>query len=342
MSTLKDVARLAGVSPSTVSRVVNGGSTGAASEETVRRIWDAVRESGYSVNENARSLRMKEEGGVKETLAIDCVFARDLDSFIDPFFMVLMQIIEADAFKRGYRLRYQYPIGDLKSVPLPDAKKKAAAIILGRTDKAHLELLKGTYRHLVYVSLQDKDLDVDSVICSGYDAMVKGLEYLWSLGHRKICYVGETVDEQRYDAYHDVMQKYAGSGCEELVIEVPFNSAHSYEAVNRALDEGMKFTAVFCSNDISSVGVYRALKKHRLSVPRDVSVIGLNDLEYVRYLDPMLTSVRVPMEELGRHAASLLIDRIENGHSLPVKLMIPSELVTRESCAKVRKPTAKK
>ena len=140
MSTLKDVARLAGVSPSTVSRVVNGGSTGAASEETVRRIWDAVRESGYSVNENARSLRMKEEGGVKETLAIDCVFARDLDSFIDPFFMVLMQIIEADAFKRGYRLRYQYPIGDLKSVPLPDAKKKAAAIILGRTDKAHLEL----------------------------------------------------------------------------------------------------------------------------------------------------------------------------------------------------------
>ena len=342
MSTLKDVAALAGVSPSTVSRVVNGGSAGAASEETVRKIWEAVRETGYSVNENARSLRIREENGPRETLAIDCVFARDLDSFIDPFFMVLMRIIETNAFKRGYRLRYQYPLGELNSVPRADAKKKAAAIILGRIDQQHLELLKGTYRHLVYVGLQDKDLDVDSVICRAYDAMKMGLEYLCSLGHRQICYVGETRDEQRYDAYTDVMRRYADSGCEELVIEIPFNSAHSYEAINQALDEGMRFTAVFCANDISSVGVYRALKKHRLSVPRDVSVIGLNDMEYVRYLDPMLTSVRIPLEEIGKHAADLLIDRIENGHKLPVKLVIPAELVTRESCAKVRKPTAKK
>ena len=98
----------------------------------------------------------------------------------------------------------------------------------------------------------------------------------------------------------------------------------------------MKFTAVFCANDISSVGVYRALKKHRLSVPRDVSVVGLNDMEYVRYIDPMLTSIRVPLEELGRHTANLLIDRIENGHRLPVRLIVPSELVIRESCAKAR------
>ena len=336
MSTLKDVAALAGVSPSTVSRVVNGGSTGAASEETVERIWNAVRETGYSVNETARSLRKKDAGKAKETLAIDCVFARDQESFIDPFFMVLMRIIEAEAFRRGYNLRYQYPVGDMERHSGQGTKKKDAAIILGRIGAEHLEILKSAYRHLVYVGLQDIHIDVDSVICSGYDGAAKALDYLCSLGHRRICYLGETKDEQRYRAYVEMMEKYATAGCEQLVIEVPFNSAKSFDAVDQALEDGMKFTAVFCANDISSVGVYRALKKHHLSVPRDVSVIGLNDMEYVRYIDPMLTSIRVPLEELGRHTANLLIDRIENGHRLPVRLIVPSELVIRESCAKAR------
>ena len=335
MSTLKDVANLAGVSASTVSRVVNGGSSGAASPETVRKIWEAVRETGYSVNETARSLRKKDRDLPKETLAIDCVFARDQDSFIDPFFTVLMRFIEEEAFKRGYNLRYQYPLGEMKSHAVADSRKKAAAMILGRIGRQQLEMLENNYRHLVYVGLQDKRLNVDSVICSGYDAAATGLEYLCSLGHRKICYVGETKDEQRYDAYCDAMEKYSGAGCDKLVIEVPFNSAHSFEAMEQALESGMEFTAVFCANDISSVGVYRALKKHRLSVPRDVSVIGLNDMEYVRYIDPMLTSVHIPLEEIGRHAAILLIDRIENGHRLPVKLTVPSSLIVRDSCAEV-------
>ena len=336
MSTLKDVAELAGVSPSTVSRVVNGGTSGAASEETVARIWNAVRETGYSVNETARNLRKKNMGSSKETLAIDCVFARDMDSFIDPFFMVLMRIIEAEAFKHGYNLRYQYPVGDMELHSRGSTEKKDAAIILGRVGRDHLEILRDTYRHLVYVGLQDINLDVDSVICSAYDAAVKGLSYLCSLGHRRIVYLGETKDEQHYDAYIDVMRQHSSSGCEKLVIEVPFNSATSFDAVDKALEEKMDFTAVFCANDISSLGVYRALKKHRLSVPRDISVIGLNDMEYVRYIDPMLTSVRVPLEEIGKHAAKILIDRIENGHQLPVKLVVPSELITRDSCAKVR------
>ncbi len=336
MSTLKEVAALAGVSPSTVSRVVNGGAAGAASEETVERIWQAVRETGYSVNENARSLRRKERQTARETLAIDCVFARDQDSFNDPFFTVLMRIIEAEAFQRGYNLRYQYPIGDVDRHPNADRRKKDAAIILGRVGKEHLEALKKSYRHLVYVGLQDNGLDVDSIICSGYEAAKKGLEYLCSLGHRRICYVGETKDEQRYDAYLEAMREHAGSGCEPIVVEMPFNSAKSFEAMDQALSDGMIFTAVFCANDISSLGIYRALKKHRLSVPRDVSVIGLNDMEYVRYISPMLTSIQVPLEELGRHAAKILIDRIENGHSLPVKLLLPSEVIVRESCAKVR------
>lgn len=336
MSTLKDVAKLAGVSPSTVSRVVNGGAIGAASEETVQKIWDAVRKTGYSVNESARNLRRKDKDAKKETLAIDCVFARDVDSFIDPFFMVLLRIIEEEAFKRGYNLRYQYPLGDMKSHLNSETRKKAAAMILGRIEKERLDILKNNYRCLVYVGLQDKSLDVDSVICSGYTAAKTAFEYLCSLGHRKILYIGETENEQRYDAYVDTMEKYRDAGCEILTLEVPFNSTNSFDAMDDALENGLEFTAVFCANDISSVGVYRALKKHRLSVPRDVSVIGLNDMEYVRYLDPMLTSIRVPVEELGHHAANLLIDRIENGHRLPVKLNVPAALIVRDSCAKAR------
>lgn len=332
MSTLKDVARLAGVSPSTVSRVINGG--GSASAKTVEKIWQAVRETGYSVNESARDLRCRSAVEKAEKQAIDCVFARDIDAFIDPFFMELMHVIEPEVFKFDYRLRYQYALSDPEG-PLPsDSQEKDAAIVLGRIDDTNLEKLKKRYRHLVSVSLQDRDLGIDSVICRGYDAAEKGLEYLLSLGHRRICYLGETKDEQRYEAYCDTMARH---GCENITVDVSFTPSDSYRKLKAAMANGMDCTAIFCANDISAVGVLRVLKEARLSVPRDMSVIGINDVESVRYLDPMLTTVHIPIEEMGKHAARLITDRLERGHLLPAKVLLPSKLLIRSSCGKIKK-----
>lgn len=334
---IKDVARLAGVSPSTVSRVVNGGVGSAASKETQDKIWEAVRQLGYSPNPHARSLK-KPAGMSTVKTEIDCVYARKVGPFLDPFFATLMHAAELEATKQGYILRYYYSVDDFMANGVSRTSTEvASAIVLGRPDPDALALLRRNYRNLVYSGLNVLPDDVDQVICSGYEAARMGVEYLMSIGHTKICYIGETVSEQRYRGYCDTMAKLGLPDVERYVIETPFTPAGAYSAVNEYLKRSQDFTAILCANDMSAPGVLKALKEHKLKVPRDVSLIGVNDMESVRYLDPMLTAINVPTEEMGKMVAKLLIDRIEGGHRIATKIEIPCSLVCRDSCGPVKK-----
>lgn len=331
---IKDVAKAAGVSPSTVSRVVNGGDTSAASPETQERIWNAVRELGYVLNQNARSLKRPLPAAALPKRDIDCIYARISGPHLDPFFTELMHEVEVEALKDGFHLRYQYSIAQMRADNIPHQEDRAdAAIILGRTDDATVQWLQTMYRYLICVGLQDRAFPVDQVLCRGYDAAQTCVDYLHSLGHTRICYLGETVNEQRYQAFLDTMHHIGIDTPEELAVDAPFSPAGGYDAVHRLLQEGKDFTAILCANDMLAVGALKALKEHRLRVPKDVSLIGINDMETSRYLDPMLTTVAIPMREMGKHAAKMLIDRINGGHKEPVKLILPSTLICRESCA---------
>lgn len=339
MASIKDVAKAAGVSPSTVSRVVNGSDTSAASPETQERIWNAVRELGYVLNQNARSLKRPLHDSELPKKDIDCVYARISGPHLDPFFTELMHEVEIEALKDGFHLRYQYSIAEMRADNIPRQEDRAhAAIILGRTDEETIRWLQGMYRHLICVGLQDRDFPVDQVLCQGYHAAKTCVDYLHQLGHRAICYLGETVDEQRYQAFLDSMHAIGVEHPEELAVDAPFSPAGGYGAVHRLLQDGKEFTAILCANDMLAVGALKALKEHRFRVPKDVSLIGINDMETSRYLDPMLTTVAIPMHEMGLHVAKMLIDRIQGGHTAPVKLILPSTLICRESCAAVKEP----
>ena len=336
MASIKDVARAAGVSPSTVSRVVNGSDSSAASPETQERIWNAVRELGYVLNQNARSLKRPLQEAEMIKRDIDCVYARTAGTLLDPFFSELMHEIEIEALKDGFHLRYQYSVAEMRTDSIPRPEDRAdAAIILGRTDEETIRWLQGMYRHLICVGLQDREFPVDQVLCYGYQAARSCVDYLSALGHRAICYLGETVNEQRYQAFLDSMHRIGVEHPEELATDAPFSPAGGYDAVNRLLQDGKKFTAILCANDMLAVGALKALKEHRFRVPKDISLIGINDMETSRYLDPMLTTVAIPMQEMGKHVAKLLIDRINGGHTAPVKMILPSTLICRESCAVV-------
>ncbi len=330
-----DVAKAAGVSPSTVSRVVNGGKRSAASEKTQEKIWEAVRQVGYSPNPHARNLRKPEE--TKGPRAeIDCVYARKVGPFLDPFFATLMHAAEVELTRMGYILRYYYSIEDIEISGISRANSGiSAAIVLGRSPRETLDLLRKNYKNIVYSGLNALSEDIDQVLCSGYRAAETCVDYLISLGHTKICYLGETVSEQRYRGYCDAMRKHGLLNEDKYVIETPFTPAGAYDAVNAFLERSRDFTAIFCANDMSAMGVYKALKEHKLKIPRDVSVIGINDMETVRYLDPMLTTINVPMEEMGKMVAKLLVDRIEEGHMLATKIEIPFSLICRDSCGPV-------
>lgn len=333
--TIKDVARIAGVSASTVSRVINGGNTSTASPETQKRIWDAAREVGYVPNQNARRLRRPDAAVPTVVQRFDCIFARVVDTNVDYFFEQLMYEIRKQAIVQGFQLGTICTLQEILDETIPESYSRAA-IVLGRVNADHIRILQRHYIHLVSVSLQDRDLSVDQVISRGYDAVVKSIDYLNSLGHKQICYLGEVADEQRYEAYLYAMKQIGVPDPAFLVVDTAFSPTGGYEAVNELLSRKKPFTAILCANDVLALGVLKALNEHKLRVPRDVSIIGINDKEDVRYLDPMLTAVNIPIEEMGKHATKLLIDRIVGGHKLPVKLILPNQLICRESCAPVR------
>lgn len=341
-ASIKDVAKLAGVSPSTVSRIVNGGSTTAAGLKTQEKIWEAVRKTNYIPNVNAQNLKVdKNKPRHRPDKHINCVYARTSGPEIDPFFTTLMHAAETKAFSMGYSLRFYYSAMDMQSGRLPHRSSSgeniSSAMVFGRADKGTMAMLKGFYRNIICAGLNEMSFDVDQVISSGYDAASKCVEYLHSLGHKKICYLGETKNEQRHQGYIDSMKNLGLEIFTELSVETPFTPGGGYDGAKKLLASKTPFSAILCANDISAVGVYRALKEQGLKVPRDVSVIGINDMETVRYLDPMLTTVKIPLDEMGETVAKILIDRIEGGHSLPMKVFLPNTLICRESCGKAKK-----
>ena len=105
-----------------------------------------------------------------------------------------------------------------------------------------------------------------------------------------------------------------------------------YLGAGELLKSGLDATACFCSNDVIAIGVMRAVRESGLFIPGDISVISMDDINVGRYLDPMLTTVHFPLAEMGRMTAKILIDRIEGGHHLPMKIVLPCHVVERESC----------
>lgn len=330
--TIKDVARQAGVSVSTVSRVVNKGDKKSASPETRRKIWDAVNALGYTPNLHARQLKAGQSTFSTVTKEIACVYGRTGDSLINPFFSALMQAVEKAAYDKGYFLRFSSSIAPAEY----DQKANTAnsVIILGKTDTQTLKKLQSSYRHILYTGLQDLPLDIDQVISSGYQAAEKAVQHLLDLGHKKICYIGETTNEQRYQAYQNTMANAGLNVSRQNTASTDFTPGKGYEAVHRLLEQNTDFTAIFCSNDALAIGALKALKDRRMKVPEDVSLISIDDIETVRYLTPMLTTVRIPIQEMGAMAVKILIDRIEGGHQSPVKVNLPNTVICRDSCGR--------
>ena len=312
--TLKEIAKEAGVSISTVSRVINKNSTNAASKEVQDRIWEIVRRTGYTPNSTARDLKM---GGTDSpeplSRSIACLFARTEDSKSDLFFSTLARSIEQEAFKHNYVLKYSFTAIDIhhpNTFRLITDNHVDGVVVLGRCDKQTLSFLKKYFNCVAYTGLNILDAKYDQVISDGYQASLTAMNHLMSLGHTRIGYIGETRDEDRYTGYCTALN----TGARQLI------------------DRGVDVSALFCSNDVTAIGAMRAIQETGCRIPEDVSIISIDDIDTAQYLSPMLTTIHMPVEEMGQMTAKILIDRIEGGHRLPIRMNLPYYLASRESC----------
>lgn len=338
---LKELAKLAGVSVSTASRVLNKNDVHAAGEETRARIWELAHEGNYTPNLSAQSLKRAVDFAPAYT--VGCVFARTAQGKSDPFFSVIYRAVEHECLKNGCVITgaVTAPAGREGKLALG---KVDGVIILGRYPAFLFDQLHAICKNIVYTGLNPADGRCDQVLCDGYGAARKAVRYLHTLGHRHIGYLGEKTAEARYRGFFDAMQELRLPLERQYLIDADQSVKGGYVGGQKLLtalsSSGETLatppTAVFCANDITAQGLLQAAKERHIDVPSELSVVSIDNTEMCQKTSPMLTSIDIPKEDLGRFAVKLLLDRLAGEHRLPVKLEIPYTLLIRESCAPPR------
>lgn len=338
--TLKDIANLAGVSVSTVSRILNDKDTKSASEQVRKRVWEIIRDTGYVPDSNARNLRnsssAKAQSAKKpEKKYFACVYARSSDSN-DPFFAELAKAIEYEAYRKGYILKLSLYANELNEKSFLAAVKNqdiSGFAVLGRFANDYASSIMSQQRNVVYVGLNPVDTNNDMIFCDGHKAAVLAVESLFDMGHKDIAYIGETTKENRFAGYKEVIAALGSEFNRQLVVDSKQSLEGGYQGAEKLCSRNVGFSAIFCANDSTAMGCIKYLRERKIKVPEQVSVISIDDIEMSRYFTPMLTTIHIPIDELGKQAAKMLIDCIEKGHYLPVRLELPFSLMKRDSCA---------
>ena len=333
---LKDIAQAAGVSISTVSRVLSNRSTNAASESLRMKIWDIAREQGYLPNRDAQNLRTS-TADQEVPHSLYCIYAcPPAETQDDPFYSKILESIEHRALKNNFIVKYIFSTVALSdpefiyhfSMDPPDF-----LIVLGRFDQTLWKKLKQHFKKIIYVGLNELEFPCDQIICNGYEMARSAVDYFCSLGHKKIGYIGSNEARMR-----GFLKSMADHGLDyqpnTYIDDVMLSMEGGFTGMNRLLDKNSDLTAVFCANDMVSIGALRACKERGIRVPDQMSLLGINDIDNIQYTDPMLSSIHVPLEEMGSLSVTVLVDRISGGHYCPVKLFLPFQIVTRGSCCK--------
>jgi len=324
---IKDIARAAGVSHSTVSRAL--AESPLVKEETRERIKQLAKEMGYSPHALARSLvtrRTQTVGVVVTTIA-------------DPFVSEIVRGLEETGQNHGYTIilcnSNAEPRRELAAVKALREKRVDGIIVTAsRVGDLYLPLLEDFGVPIVLINNQQTGKYVYSI---GTDDLRGGqiaTEHLLSLGHTRIAYIASpnnvNSSQARMNGYRMALESHGIALDPALLADGDGRPAAAMEATARLLSQGAHPTAIFCYNDMTAIGTIRALKRMGLRVPDDISVVGYDDIPIVEYLDPPLTTIRQRKYDMGCMAMEMLL-RLLNGADDVQDVTIEPTLVVRES-----------
>ena len=346
---IKKIAEKAGVSPATVSRVLNNPNYKCSVSGLRDKIWKTAIEMNYVPNEAARNLKKGVSAKQEKTWYINILMTRTDSSTTDPFFAELFRVIESEIHDKNCILSkvwYMSVFSDDRKCRrenldrLVDGMydevdgKRDGLIIIGRCNKEALKKLNKKYKSVVSVNRNSTNYEVDEVLCDGKKIAAAAVEYLISLGHKNIGYIGQCHSEDRYNGYLETLKKHDLDVIPEYVIETKQTEAEGYEAMEKFFQSDDMPTGIYCANDISAIGMLKCLNKfrNRYYMP---SIISSDDIQEAQFTRPMLTTVSLPKEDMGKFALYLLLDRLKGGHSGIVRMELEGRLMIRNSCSSV-------
>jgi len=327
LPTIYDVAKAAGVSIATVSRVLNGYPFVA--EKTREKVLRAMQELNYSPNLLAAAL-MK-----KNTYTVGLL----IPDISNPFFAEITRGVEDAANKFGFNIIIcntdNDPEKETKYVNLL-LQKSVDGLIFATSEIANQNILMLKERQfpLVLIAREVEGIEVDVVLADNFQGAYEGVKYLISLGHRRIAFLGESLNikstRERQAGYEKALQE-AGIPVEAELIVTGLKSLEEAYHRMRLFYPKARPTAIFAANDVLAIGAIRALKELGLSIPRDVSVLGFDDTVFASIAEPPLSSVAQPMRQMGKMAMTRLISRIRNKEEKCRRIVLPTKLIIRTS-----------
>lgn len=331
MTYLKEVAKKAGVSVATVSRVLNNRKY--INTETRQKVEKAIKHFNYKPNRVAQRLRLKD--GQRKLIGL---LVPDIQN---PFYVDVVRGVEETAYARDHAVfvgnfaqdeqKEKMYLNIMKSESI-DGLIAAPA---HEKDSEVVELVKAGLP-IVCVDRGLSDVDVDVVLVDNRKGAFDAVEYLIQCGHKRIAYIGGLpqipTTMQRKEGYEDALRKYGLPVDPKLIRFGDSKHESGKKLTEELLELSKRPTALFTGNNLITLGALETIHNHKLKIPQDIAIVGFDDMYWSISLNPPLTAVRQPGFEIGKRAAEMLFQRVKEPDRSPVKLLLRTELIKRESC----------
>lgn len=335
MATIKDIAKEAGVSVTTVSRALNGYSD--VNDKTRKRIEDTAKKLDYSPNSLARSLVMNKS----QTIGL-LVSELNRSGAKDMFTYEVMCGINDSAADVGYDL-VLFSTNTVKQkqksyTQLCRERQVEGVIMQGiKKDDPYIQEVIESNIPCVFVDVEEKGENVGYVTTNNIEGAQLAVDHLISLGHKKIAMVNgheqAHVSAKRKKGYKKSLEQAGIPFQEDYIINGEFLEATAETAAYTFLKEHPEVTAVFCASDLMALGVMHAAKRLGKSIPEDLSVVGFDDIILAEYTNPPLTTVSQDKYQMGYEAAKLLTSMLRKKEDISLHTTLQNQLIVRETTA---------
>lgn len=329
--TIRDVARTSGVSYSTVSRVLSGYEF--VKEDTRTRVMEAVEQLGYVANLPARSLA----GGNSRIIGL---LVPNLDN---SYVGTIAQGIDQALARANYDLllytTHRHPSKESYYVnDIPNGLAEGLLLVAPLIPAAYLDLLREQDFPYVLIDQADATENSNVVEATNWQGAYEATRYLIDLGHTRIAFIkGSPAIRSGIDRLLGYRAALADCDIpirEELIGEGDYQQQTAYETAKCLLQTvHPRPTAIFGSNDLAAFGAMDAARECGLQIPDDISIVGFDDIPQTSLVYPKLTTVRQPLEQMGKVAVKMLLERIENPSHPPQRVVLATQFIIRDSCA---------
>lgn len=329
MATIKDIARMAGVSSATVSRVLNEDETLSVSDETKEKIFKAAKTLAYTKHQK-KILK-------KEAKIAIVQWYTEQEEANDLYYLSIRLGIEKRAEAEGYEV-----VRVFQDTPFEMSTDITGIIAIGKFSDQQIKQLRSWTKCLCFVDTDQSMQKLDSVVVDFEQAVASVVDHFVAKGHQKIGFIGgqesygdqsDQIIDKRLTFFKQSLEKIKLYQEKYLFVAPAFSVTAGEQTMQAALEtlkEDMP-SAFFVANDALAIGCLRALQAKKKKVPDDINIIGFNDMSVAKYSFPTLSTVRVATDLMGETAFDLLLDKINSERTVAKKIQFSTDLIIRES-----------